>query len=65
MRQIVLVVIGAAAAVAGLVFTLQGLGYVGGSAMSGSTVWAVIGPLVVLARLVPITLGVRSRRRVR
>jgi hypothetical protein len=65
MRQIVLVVIGAAAAVVGLVFTLQGLGYVGGSFMSGATVWAVIGPLVVLAGLVLITLGVRSRRRVR
>jgi hypothetical protein len=65
MRQIVLVVIGATAAVVGLVFTLQGLGYVGGSFMSGATVWAVIGPLVVLAGLVLITLGVRSRRRVR
>ena len=49
MRQIVLVVIGLVAALAGLVWTLQGLGYVGGSFMSGATVWAVIGPLVALA----------------
>jgi hypothetical protein len=63
MRQIVLVLIGVVAAVAGLVFTLQGLGYVGGSFMSGATVWAVIGPIVVLAGLVLITLGLRSRRR--
>jgi hypothetical protein len=65
MRQIVLVVIGVAAALVGLVFTLQGLGYVGGSFMSGATVWAVIGPLVLLAGLVLITLGLRGRRRVR
>ena len=53
------------AAVAGLVWTLQGLGYVGGSFMTGATVWAVIGPIVALVGLVLITLGLRSRRRVR
>ncbi len=65
MRQIVLVVIGLVAALAGLVWTLQGLGYVGGSFMSGATVWAVIGPIVLLVGLALITLGLRSRRRVR
>lgn len=30
--------------VVGLVWTLQGLGYVGGSSMSGNATWAVIGP---------------------
>ena len=65
MRQIVLVVIGLVAALAGLVWTLQGLGYMGGSFMSGATVWAVIGPIVALVGLVLITLGLRSRRRVR
>lgn len=28
----------------GLLWTLQGLGYVGGSSMSGDETWAVIGP---------------------
>jgi hypothetical protein len=65
MRQVVIVVVGAAAVLAGLVWTLQGLGYVGGSFMSGATVWAVIGPLVALAGLVLIGLGLRARRRVR
>jgi hypothetical protein len=65
MKQIVLVVIGLVAALAGLVWTLQGLGYVGGSFMSGATVWAIIGPIVALAGLVLITLGLRRRRRVR
>ncbi len=63
MRQVLLVVIGVAAAVAGIVLTLQGLGYVGGSFMSGATVWAVIGPVVALAGLVLITVAGRSRRR--
>jgi hypothetical protein len=62
MRQIVLVVAGVAAVLAGLVWTLQGLGYVGGSFMSGATVWAVIGPLVALAGVVLVTLGLRRRR---
>ncbi len=65
MKQIVLVVIGLVAALAGLVWTLQGLGYVGGSFMSGATVWAVVGPIVALIGLVLITVGLRSRRRAR
>ena len=65
MRQIVLVVIGLLAALAGTVWTLQGLGYVGGSFMSGATVWAVIGPIVALIGLVLITLGLRGMRRAR
>ena len=30
----------------GGLWTLQGLGYVGGSSMTGSQTWAIIGPLV-------------------
>ena len=46
--------------VVGLVWTLQGLGVIGGSAMSGVTLWAVVGPLVALAGA---GLAVTSRRR--
>lgn len=63
MRQVLLAVIGVAATLAGLVWTLQGLGYVGGSFMSGATVWAVIGPVVALAGLVLIVIASRPRRR--
>jgi len=35
----------------GVVWTLQGLGIVGGSVMSGVTLWAVIGPGVALVGL--------------
>ena len=65
MRQVLLAVVGVAAVLAGLVWTLQGLGYVGGSFMSGATVWAIIGPVVALAGLVLIIIASRSRRRAR
>ena len=65
MKWIVLVVIGVLAALAGIVWTLQGLGYISGSFMTGATLWAIIGPLVLLAGLAIVVAGLRSRRRVR
>lgn len=46
MRKSLLVVLGVLFIVAGLLWTMQGLGYVGGSPMTGATIWAVIGPIV-------------------
>ena len=43
----------------GLVWTLQGVGVVGGSPMTGVTIWAVIGPVVGIAGLVLLALGLR------
>jgi hypothetical protein len=65
MKQVLLMVIGVAAAVAGIIWTLQGLGYVGGSFMSGATVWAIIGPVVAVAGLVLLAVAGRARRRAR
>jgi hypothetical protein len=31
--------------IVGVVWTLQGLGYIKGSVMTGSGVWAIVGPL--------------------
>ena len=45
------VILGIILVLVGAVWTLQGLGVVGGSAMSGVTLWAIIGPLVILAGL--------------
>lgn len=60
-------VLGLAAAVlmvlVGGLWTLQGLGYVGGSAMSGSQAWAIIGPLVAglgVALALTVVRGPRS-----
>jgi hypothetical protein len=49
-------------AAVGLVWTLQGLNVLGGSAMSGSTMWAIIGPIVLIAGLVLIGIGIGRRR---
>ncbi len=49
MMRTLLVGLGAIVALAGVVFTLQGVGAIGGSAMSGVTFWAVAGPVIVLA----------------
>jgi len=48
-------------ALAGVIFTLQGLGAVGGSAMSGVTFWAVAGPVIALAGLALAVFGLRRR----
>lgn len=48
---------------AGLVWTLQGLNVLGGSVMSGSPLWAVIGPIVLVAGLVLIGTAIARRRK--
>jgi hypothetical protein len=53
-------VIAAMLALVGLVFLGQGLGYIGGSSMTGSTFWAVVGALLLVAAAVLILI---SRRR--
>jgi hypothetical protein len=63
MRSVLLVVFGVVIFVAGIVFTLQGLGDIGGSAMTGKTMWAVIGPVIALVGLVLAVVGLRARRR--
>ena len=44
--RIIGVIVAAAMVVFGVIFTLQGLGYVGGSSMTGSQTWAILGPLI-------------------
>ncbi|MCF0096711.1 MULTISPECIES: hypothetical protein [unclassified Micromonospora] len=63
MRGWLTLTLGLLAVVIGAVWTVQGLGYVGGSAMTDERLWAVIGPIVALAGLVVLWLGLRSRRR--
>ena len=48
-------------AVAGVIFTLQGLGAIGGSDMTGVTFWAVAGPVIALAGLLLALFGLRRR----
>ncbi|MEU0090268.1 hypothetical protein [Kribbella sp. NPDC006257] len=46
MKKVVLTALGVLLTVAGVVWALQGLGYIGGSSMSGQSFWAIVGPLV-------------------
>jgi hypothetical protein len=61
MRRVVLVGTGFLLMLAGVVFTLQGVGVLGGSVMSGVTFWAVAGPVLVLAGVVLAVIGLRDR----
>ena len=48
--------------VVGVVWTLQGLGYVTGSPMTGVTFWAIVGPVVAALGLALLVVGLRTRR---
>jgi len=46
----------------GVVWTLQGLDLMGGSVMSGVTLWAIVGPIVALVGVYVLWRGVRRAR---
>jgi hypothetical protein len=50
-------------AAVGAVWTLQGFGVLGGSVMSGSALWATIGPIVLLVGLGLISVAIVIARR--
>jgi hypothetical protein len=59
--RILLVGVGLLITLAGVIFTLQGVGVIGGSFMSGTTTWAVVGPVIALAGLALVILALRRR----
>ncbi len=62
MKKALLIGVGALLIAVGVVWTLQGLGYLAGSVMTGVTIWAVIGPVVAVIGLATAVMGVRGRR---
>ena len=56
-------VVGAVMLVAGAVFTFQGLGVLEGSPMTGSSFWAVAGPLIAGFGVSLMIVGVQKRKR--
>ena len=60
MRRRALALVGAVVAIVGAVFTLQGFGILGGSFMSGSGVWALIGLMMVTAGVTAYGYGTRA-----
>jgi hypothetical protein len=61
MRNGLLVLVGTVATVAGIVFALQGFNVIGGSAMSGHSLWAVLGPVIAVVGLALLAAGSRRR----
>lgn len=62
MKNVLLVVAGALVTIAGAIWALQGFNVIGGSFMSGNSIWAIVGPLVALAGLAVIAVGWRRMR---
>jgi hypothetical protein len=59
---VVLFAVGLLVAVFGLIWALQGFGVLGGSPMSNTTTWSIIGPITVL---IGIAIAVFSWRKLR
>lgn len=62
MKKSSLLALGAVLVVVGGVFTLQGLGYLAGSPMTGVTMWAIIGPVLAVIGLALVVRATRSER---
>ena len=61
--QTFLIAVGAIALLIGLVFAGQGVGLIGGSSMTGSTLWLYIGLALAVVGIVLLILGIRQRGR--
>ena len=46
----------------GLIWTLQGLGYLAGSVMTGVTLWAIVGPIVAILGIWLVARAIRISR---
>jgi len=62
MRTGVLTALGVLLTIAGVIWALQGFGVIGGSFMSGDSVWAVIGPVVAVIGLVLVAMAFKRGR---
>ncbi|WP_029114110.1 hypothetical protein [Mycobacterium sp. URHB0044] len=60
--RIAVVVLGVIVALFGLLFALQGFGAVGGSPMSNTTMWSVLGPIIALVGVAIAVAGARMRK---
>jgi hypothetical protein len=61
--RIAIVGLGVVVALFGLLWALQGFGVVGGSPMSNTTTWSIIGPIVVVIGVAIAVAGTRLRRK--
>ncbi|MGE2690309.1 hypothetical protein [Mycolicibacterium pulveris] len=59
--RIAIAIVGVIVALFGLLFALQGFGLVGGSPMSNTTTWSILGPLIALVG-VALVIGALRRK---
>jgi hypothetical protein len=62
MRSAIVFGVGVVVALAGLLFALQGFGVVSGSAMSNTTTWSILGPIIALIGIAIAFAGWRGRK---
>lgn len=62
MGRVVVFIVGVVVALFGLLFALQGFGVVGGSPMSNTTTWSILGPIIALVGIA-IAIGAVRRRK--
>jgi hypothetical protein len=60
--RIAILIVGIVIAAFGALWALQGFGVVGGSPMSNTTTWSVIGPIVAIVGIAIAGYGARGRK---
>ena len=61
MRRTGFLTLGTVIALLGVLFTLQGVGVIRGSAMSDTTFWSVAGPVIIVLGAALAAFGLRRR----
>jgi hypothetical protein len=62
MGRVIVGIVGVVVALFGALFALQGFGMVGGSPMSNTTTWSILGPIIALIGIA-IAVGAARKRR--
>ena len=61
--RIAILAVGVVVTCFGVLWALQGFGVVGGSPMTGTTTWAIIGPIVAVIGIAVAGYGSRGRKK--
>ena len=62
MGRVILLILGVVVTAFGVLFALQGFGVVGGSPMSNTTTWSILGPIIALVGIAMAGAGARGRK---
>ena len=62
MGRVILLILGIVVTAFGVLFALQGFGVVGGSPMSNTTTWSILGPIIALIGVAIAVSATRGRK---